>query len=114
LQVTLEVDGDRKLLEPVAAGLCLIAQEALTNVTKHAGVNEAIVRLRLIEDVASLEVEDRGRGFRPQAAASERGHLGLAGMSERARDMDWHLTVESQPGRGTRIRVAEHSAGGAE
>ena len=41
LQVILDVVGDRKLPEPVAAGLCLIAQEALANVSKHAGVNEA-------------------------------------------------------------------------
>ena len=83
MQVTLDVVGDRKLPEPVAAGLYLIAQEALTNVTKHAGVNEATVRLRLVEGAASLEVEDHGRGFSPQAGASERGHLGLAGMAER-------------------------------
>ena len=114
LQVTLEVDGGRKLPEPAAAGLYLIAQEALTNVTKHAGTVEATVRLRLVEGAASLEVEDRGRGFPPQAVSSERGHLGLASMAERARDMGWHLTVESQPGRGTRIRVAEDAAGGAQ
>jgi signal transduction histidine kinase len=113
LQVTLEVIGDRKLPESVAAGLYLIAQEALTNVTRHAGVNEATVRLRLAEGAASLEVEDRGRGFPPQAGASERGHLGLAGMAERARELGWRLTIESQPGRGTRLQVAEVAAGGA-
>jgi signal transduction histidine kinase len=114
LQVTLDVVGDRKLPEPVAAGLYLIAQEALTNVIKHAGVDEATVRLRMVEGDASLEVEDRGRGFPREAGASERGHLGLAGMAERARELGWVLTVESQPGRGTRIRVAEDAAGGAQ
>jgi signal transduction histidine kinase len=113
LQVTLEVAGDRKLSEQEAAGLYLIAQEALTNVAKHAGTNAATVRLSLVEGAASLEAEDRGRGFSLQAGASERGHLGLAGMAERARELGWELTIESQPGRGTRIRVAEHSAGGA-
>jgi signal transduction histidine kinase len=113
LQVTLEVDGDRKLPEPVAVGLYLIAQEALTNITKHAGVMEATVRLHLVEADAALEVEDHGRGFPPEAGASERGHLGLAGMAERARDMGWRLTIESQPGHGTRIRVAENVTGGA-
>jgi signal transduction histidine kinase len=113
LQVALDVVGDRKLSEPVAAGLYLIAQEALTNVAKHAGVDEATVRLRLAEGDASLEVEDRGRGFPRQGSASERGHLGLAGMAERARDMGWRLTIESQPGHGTRIRVAENVTGDA-
>jgi signal transduction histidine kinase len=110
LQVTLEVVGDRKLAEPVVAGLYLIAQEALTNVTKHAGTSEATVRLRMLREAASLEVEDRGRGFQPEAGSSERGHLGLAGMAERARDLGWDLTIESQPGRGTRIRVAALAA----
>ena len=112
LQVTLEVAGDRKLAEQVAAGLYLIAQEALTNVARHAGVNEATVRLRLVEEKAFLEVEDHGCGFAVEASASERGHLGLAGMAERARDVGWRLTIESQPGRGTCIRVAEDAAGG--
>jgi len=113
LHVNLNVVGDRKLSEPVAAGLYLIAQEALTNVSKHAGVNEATVRLRLTEGEASLEVEDHGRGFPVQAGAGERGHLGLAGMAERARDLGWRLTIESQPGRGTCIRVTEDAMGGA-
>jgi signal transduction histidine kinase len=114
LRVTLDVIGDRKLTEPVAAGLYQIAQEALTNVTKHAGTSEAAIRLHLAEGDAYLEVEDRGRGFPPQASASAQGHLGLAGMAERARELGWGLTIESQPGRGTRIQVAEHAAGGAE
>ncbi len=114
LEVTLEVTGDRILTETVAAGLYLIVQEALTNVVKHAGTREATIRLRLDEGRSLLEVEDRGRGFLTHAAANEQGHLGLAGMAERARDLGWHLTIESQPGRGTRIRVAENAAGGAE
>ncbi len=113
LEVMLEVTGEGVLPEPVAAGLYLIAQEALANVVKHAGVSEAAVRLHLTEGAALLEVEDRGRGFATTAGAGERGHLGLAGMAERARDIGWHLTIASQPGRGTCIRVAEVPAGGA-
>jgi len=114
LQVTLEVVGNRKLPEPVAAGLYLIVQEALTNVAKHAGVDEATVRLRLAEGAESLEVEDHGCGFAPETGSSEQGHLGLAGMAERARELGWVLTIESLPGRGTRVRVAEDAVGGAQ
>lgn len=114
LQAALEVVGNHKLPEPTAAGLYLITQEALTNVVKHAGIREATISLRLDEGRSLLEVEDRGRGFLPHAAANEQGHLGLVGMAERARDLGWRLTIESQPGRGTRIRVAEDVAGGAE
>lgn len=113
LQVIVEVTGDRKLAESVLAGLYLIVQEALTNVIKHAGVNAATVRLYLLDDDAALEVEDGGRGFVPHGG-SERGHLGLASMAERARDLGWSLTIAAQPGRGTRIRVAERAPGGAE
>lgn len=114
LLVTVEVVGDCRLAEPVASDLYLIAQEALTNVAKHAGVTEAAVRLHLARGDTCLEVEDRGRGFAPQTGMSEQGHLGLVGIAERARDLSWDLTIDSEPGRGTRIRVAERATGGAE
>jgi hypothetical protein len=41
-----------------------------------------------------LEIEDRGLGFDPQLVMSQRGHLGLAGMAERARELGWSLSVE--------------------
>ncbi len=112
LQVTLEVEGERALPGAVIAGLYRIVQEALTNVAKHAGTREVSVRLDLGGDVACVEVEDRGRGFDPQAAQGQQGHLGLTGMAERAREIGWHLTVESTPGAGTHLRVEENPAGG--
>jgi len=91
-----------------------IAHEALTNVLKHSGLREAIIRLNLDANASCLEIEDRGRGFDPQADLNQRGHLGLAGMSERAHEIGWNLSVESQHGQGTRIRVTENQPGGAE
>jgi signal transduction histidine kinase len=44
---------------------------------------------------------------------SQRDHLGLAGMAERARELGWSLSIESQPGRGTRVRVEENRPEGA-
>ena len=95
------------------AGLYLIAQEALANVTRHAGTNEATVRLRLAGVAASLEVEDHGCGFAPEAGSSEQGHLGLAGMAERARELGWVLTIGLSAAPDAH-RVAEHATGGAE
>ena len=112
LQVTLEVGGEPALPEPVAAGLYRIVQEALNNVAKHAGTRQVTVRLNLAGGSSFLEIEDHGLGFDPQAAWSPRGHLGLAGMAERARELGWNLSIESQPGRGTRIRVEENPPGG--
>jgi signal transduction histidine kinase len=97
----------------VAEALILIAQEALTNVTKHAGTGQATIRLNLAVGTPTLEVEDSGLGFDPQVAMSQHGHLGLASMAERAVEIGWNLSVESRPGCGTRIRVQEDQPGGA-
>jgi signal transduction histidine kinase len=124
LQVTVEVNGEadrgtgttpdigQVLPEPVAEGIVHIAQEALANVARHAGTGQATVRLSLADGASFLEVEDSGLGFDPQVALGQRGHLGLAGMAERAREIGWSLTVESRPGCGTRIRVEEKPSRG--
>ena len=114
LQVSLEIRGEKTLSETAASGLYSIAHEALTNITKHSGVCEATVRLDLGRDHSCLEIEDRGRGFDPEAALDQRGHLGLAGMFERAREIGWSLSVLSKPGEGTRIYVRENPSGGQE
>jgi signal transduction histidine kinase len=107
LQVTVEVSGEQALPEPEAAGLYRIAQEALANVIKHAGTSQASIRLDLSKDDLCLEIEDHGLGFNPQVALNQRDHFGLAGMAERASELGWSLSIDSQPGNGTRIRVTE-------
>jgi signal transduction histidine kinase len=114
LQVSLDIHDERTLSETVAEGLYSIAHEALINVSKHSGTCEAIVRLNLGRHDSCLEIEDHGLGFNPQAALDQRGHLGLAGMFERADEIGWHLAIESRPGKGTRIRVTGNSSGGPE
>ncbi|MDL1909772.1 hypothetical protein FBQ81_03625 [Chloroflexi bacterium CFX6] len=106
--------GEKTLSEAETLGLYSIVHEALTNIVKHSGTNEAIVRLNLNKDVSCLEIEDHGRGFDPQAASNQRGHLGLAGMSERAREIGWSLSVESSPHEGTRILVRRNQAEASE
>jgi signal transduction histidine kinase len=112
LDVSVEVSGERVLLDSEAIGLCCIAQEALTNVAKHAGTGQATLRLNLAPGISFLEIKDGGLGFDPQSVSSQHGHLGLAGMAERARELGWSLSIESQPGRGTCIRVEENPQGG--
>lgn len=112
LQIALEIDGERRLYAAEAAGLYAIAQEALTNVTKHSGARQAVIRLHLSSGASLLEIEDGGAGFDVQATPNERGHLGLAGMAERAREISWRLEIETQQGKGTCIRVVENRAGG--
>ena len=112
LQVSLEVQGEGAFPETVATSLYSIAREALVNVSKHSGKCEAILRLNLSKDQPCLEIEDPGRGFDPEVILDQRGHLGLAGMSERAREIGWRLSVFSKQGQGTRILVTQDSSGG--
>lgn len=114
LQVSLEIHGEKPLLEAVGTGLYFIAHEALVNVSKHSGCCEAMIRLNVEKDHFSLEIEDHGRGFDPAAAMDQRGHLGLAGMSERAREIGWSLSIQSRRGQGTRLLVTEGPFGGSE
>lgn len=112
LQIMLEICGERSLPSPVTAGLYSIVHEALVNVAKHSGSDEAFVRLDLSGDGSCLEIEDHGTGFDPKLAWNQPGHLGLAGMSERACEIGWSLTVDSERGRGTRILlIEEHPRG---
>jgi signal transduction histidine kinase len=114
LQTSLEIHGEGTLSETVAASLYSIAHEALINVVKHSRSCEAVVRLTLNKGHACLEIEDRGRGFDPDAIMEQRGHLGLAAMCERAHEIGWNLSVLSRPSHGTRILVTENPCGGPE
>jgi signal transduction histidine kinase len=107
LVVNIEISGERALPAQVEANLYRIAQEALNNITRHAGVCQAIIRLRLEGDVACLEIEDHGRGF--DLSGSRHSGFGLAGMTERAGEIGWDLKIKSNPGQGTLIRVEEQS-----
>jgi signal transduction histidine kinase len=85
-------------------GLYRIAQEALNNALKHAMCKSVRVALSRNGHAVSLEIADDGVGFDPDAVR-ERGGFGLRGMEERVARMGGTLTVQSQPGHGTLIRV---------
>jgi signal transduction histidine kinase len=85
----------------VTIGLYRIVQEAVNNVIKHAAAREVTIRLQM----CSVEVIDDGAGFVASELMPQRGHMGLASMAERAREFGWTLTIDSQPGHGTRVRV---------
>lgn len=103
---------------PAVAGeeaqLCLfrVAQEALTNVARHAGTARASVTLRRADGGLLLAVGDQGVGFDPTRPREGRS-LGLASMRERLHLVGGTLDVESSPGRGTTV-VAWVPALGAE
>ena len=86
------------------AALCLfrVAQEALNNVTRHAGARAASIVLRQMDGGLLLAVRDDGAGFDPASPGTRRS-LGLASMRERVRLVNGTLDIESAPGRGTEI-----------
>lgn len=77
-----------------------VAQEALTNVARHAGAARVAIALRCDGARLTLEVADDGRGFDPAAATAG---LGLRGMRERLALVGGDLTIEGAPGAGTRV-----------
>lgn len=80
-----------------------IVQEALTNVARHAGVQEVYVNVWADAGILSVEIEDHGAGFDAAAALAANLSSGLAGMGERARLLGGGLTLESNVGDGTRV-----------
>jgi two-component system sensor histidine kinase UhpB len=80
-----------------------VAQEALTNVVRHAEASHALLELRVEEHTLVLVVRDDGRGFRPEDV-DERSS-GLSGMRERALLAGGSVTIASTPGRGTEVTL---------
>lgn len=81
-----------------------IIQEALTNIARHAGVNEARVIIQVEEETLFIEIEDHGKGF-DQAVLTLTGSIGQSGMRERAYALGGTLKIESELGFGTHIAV---------
>ncbi len=78
-----------------------VVQEALHNVSSHSGARSATVSVHQTDGSLVLAVEDDGTGFDPERI---RG-LGLLGMEERVKQLGGRIEIQSQPGKGTVLRV---------
>jgi len=103
LKIKFESTGGRPLPARLEVGLYRIAQEALTNVARHAQAQRATVHLITTPNYAQLMIKDDGRGFDVTRIPME-SH-GLSGMQERARLLGGTLELHSQPDRGTGVQV---------
>jgi len=96
-----------QLHDEIAATLLRIAQEALSNASRHAAPTRVGVTLSFLGDEVILDIRDDGRGFDPDAVRrggrTRAGGFGLGGMRARAERVAGTLTVESAPGRGTAL-----------
>jgi signal transduction histidine kinase len=96
------IDG---LLSPEAElALYRLLQEALSNVTKHAEADVAVVRIEPGAGTVVATVTDNGHGFVMADALAKPG-LGLFGMHERASYAGGRVRIESEPGHGTTVRI---------
>lgn len=84
-----------------------VAQEALTNVARHAHASRAAVTIQKLPDSICMTIQDDGKSFRVQQVIRSRGrkHLGLLGMRERVEMVGGKFIVESLSGKGTTIQA---------
>ena len=107
VSATLHTSGllDDRLPSDAETALYRIAQEALTNVAKHARAANVDVILERRADSVLLIIEDDGVGFDPAASAGAGQGFGLVGMQERAGLVGAMLEIESSAGKGTTVFV---------
>jgi signal transduction histidine kinase/ligand-binding sensor domain-containing protein len=105
--VKVDVSGPEAALpQEMEQQLLRIAQEAVTNVVKHAGAEHIAIKLHADAGKLSLRIQDDGRGFEPQGVfSSHGGHFGLIGMRERAERLGGEMRLASNPGEGTEVEV---------
>jgi signal transduction histidine kinase len=111
IEVRLRTDGDPDSLpDVVQTAIYRVAQEALTNVFRHAGATAIEVDLVERDGGVELRVRDDGVGFNPGVIAragsgAPGAGLGLGGMAERARLVGGELDVRSAPGGGATVTL---------
>ncbi len=105
LKWCMEVNEQRVLPEPMAMAVFRIFQEMLSNVGRHAQAHTVDVDIVERQGWLHLSVEDDGSGALPQAFESPQAY-GIMGMRERARHFGGVIDIDSQPGRGTRMRLS--------
>jgi len=101
--------GELDMPQPVCRELARIVQEALVNVRKHSQARQVLVRMSAKNGSWRVEIEDDGRGF-PFTGRLSQNELDSIGkgplvIKERVRVIDGELTVESNPGRGSRLEI---------
>ena len=98
--VSVEAAGDGPLPQPVEIAAYFVVSEALANVAKYARAESATVAVRRANGHVTVEVSDDGAG----GADASRGS-GLRGLADRVAALDGTLSLDSPPGRGTRLRA---------
>ncbi len=103
--VQVSTTGTTRPIRPEAeAALLRAAQEALTNVAKHAAATRVGLTLSYLDNEVALDIRDDGTGFRPDANGQHAsGGFGLVAMRQRMESLSGTLQIESEPGSGTAV-----------
>jgi NarL family two-component system sensor histidine kinase LiaS len=101
IPIEVHIRGEREVSLEVEQALFRVAQEALANVARHSGADEAEIELVYGEDALTLRVTDDGRGFDSKNSTNE--GFGLQSMSDRLASIGGRLHIESAPGEGTMV-----------
>jgi signal transduction histidine kinase len=105
LTFRLEVAGEPPAMTPDARlGIYRIVQESLHNVVRHAGADEAVVRIESTPELLRVVVRDNGSGFDPERAQGPTS-LGILSMRERAAAIGATVEIASRPGGGTVVVI---------
>ncbi len=96
-----QIGLERRFQPEIETVVYRIIQEALTNVARHAGVDNVTVRVWADEQTLNVQVEDQGTGFDLEAALAANASSGLSGMYERVGLLGGQLKIESIAGTGT-------------
>jgi signal transduction histidine kinase len=106
LKAECRVGGTYRPLPPqIEEEVLRIAQEAMTNVLRHAAASAVTVDLHYSSESLRLRIVDDGRGFEVSAVPADGGHFGLKGMQERAAMIAGRVQIESLTGKGTSVTI---------
>ena len=95
---------DLDLPVDTATAMFRIFQESLTNIARHADASSVTASLKLNNGQLMMQIKDNGKGFSVNGIQNKKT-LGILGMRERVNLMNGDYLIESEPGKGTIVRV---------
>jgi NarL family two-component system sensor histidine kinase YdfH len=101
-ELTIQLEAEKPLPQHIQHHARRVLFEGLTNIQKHASVEEAHVSVIQSGNILKLTIQDNGVGFDPQQV-TEVGHFGLQGFQERAQLTNSRYALVSAPGEGTSV-----------
>jgi len=101
--IEVKIIGEYKFPVKIKLGCYRIAQEALNNIIKHSSATKASLVLEVLPEKLYMDITDNGCGFNDKKITST--NLGLTIIRERAKLIGASISIESTPGKGTRIKV---------